>query len=140
MRKNWPTLNNKKHSHHFAELTYADISAHCDVCGGYCCPSSSGKPYQSDESSKTSLFHQQCSNGRSEKVVVDQRMYVVYIIIVCTISQVFCFLALFRELRDILKSLKPIIDVLMLLLFMMFIFALLGKHSFPTIQKVMFTY
>ena len=34
-----------------------------------------------------------------------------------------------REIRDILKSLKPIIDVLMLLLFFMFIFALLGKLS-----------
>ena len=34
-----------------------------------------------------------------------------------------------REIRDILKSLKPIVDVLMLLLFIMFMFALLGKSN-----------
>ena len=33
----------------------------------------------------------------------------------------------FRELRDIIKSLKPIVDVLLLLLFIVFVFALLGK-------------
>ena len=45
------------------------------------------------------------------------------------------FMIIFRELRDIIKSLKPIIDVLLLLFFIVFVFALLGKWTGNSSQK-----
>ena len=56
------------------------------------------------------------------------------------------FMVNLRELRDIIKSLKPIVDVLLLLLFIVFVFALLGKWdknltSFALChQTIMFIY
>ena len=42
----------------------------------------------------------------------------------------------FRELRDIWKSLKPIIDVLLLLIFFVLVFAVLGKSPPPPKKKI----
>ena len=59
-----------------------------------------------------------------------------YLTLVMPVIMECVMISIEREIRDILKSLKPILDVLMLLLFFMFIFALLGKLSASMIMYI----